>query len=105
LVPIDDSIAENPETVQVTLTLGPGYTVDMPAGATVNVADNDSGGVSGGGTTVSVAVHDGAAAEAGPHGGSFTITRTGNPSPSLSVGGTEGVLPATPQGLNHRESA
>jgi hypothetical protein len=41
VTPIDDTSAEGPETVILTLTTGPGYTVGTPATDTVTIADND----------------------------------------------------------------
>jgi hypothetical protein len=38
---IDDALSEGDETVTITLTANPAYTVGVPASATITIADND----------------------------------------------------------------
>ncbi|RPI62696.1 MAG: hypothetical protein EHM48_03680, partial [Planctomycetaceae bacterium] len=45
VTPIDDTTTESTETVILTLSSGSGYSVGSPSAATVNITDNDSGGV------------------------------------------------------------
>lgn len=87
VAPINDSLVESNETVQVTLGTGSGYNVGGASTATVTIADNDVL------PTLTIVASDDTAAEAGSATGAFTITRSGAEvaSPltvSLSVGGT-----------------
>ncbi len=78
ITPIDDTEVEGSETVALTLAAGAGYTVGSPAGDVVTIADNDT-------PTVTLAVTDGTATEAGQTPGEFTVTRTGPTSGDLTV--------------------
>lgn len=42
VIPVDDTAAEDPETVVLTLSVDPAYEVGSPASATVTIADNDT---------------------------------------------------------------
>jgi Calx-beta domain len=77
VTPIDDTAVEVDESVTVTLTAGTGYTVGLFSVATVQIADNDSG------TTVTIAATDQAAEPSDT--GTFTLTRTGSTTSSLTV--------------------
>jgi hypothetical protein len=77
VAPIDDSTSELTETVVVTLSADPEYTVGSPASATVNIADNDA-------ATVTIAATDPSAAEPSSPG-TFTVTRTGDTTADLVV--------------------
>src|SRR5262249_40689611 len=67
--PIDDAAPEPTESVVVTLAAGASYTVGSPSSATVSIADDEP--------VVSIEATDPSASEAGPDGGTFTVTRTG----------------------------
>ena len=87
VTPVDDSLPQGAQTVEVTLTSGTGYSVGAVSSATVNIADNDK--------VVSLSVPDANAAEGTPPDpGSFVITRQGDLSHDLTVnyavGGTAG---------------
>ncbi len=80
VTPIDDALAESTETVIVTLSANAAYTLGSPSTATVNIADNDSGGS---GSTVTVAATtDGAEPNTN---GRFTFTRTTPTTGALTV--------------------
>ncbi|NOT24909.1 MAG: hypothetical protein HOP16_02295, partial [Acidobacteria bacterium] len=71
ITPVNDTAFEGPETVVLTVTtVAPGYLVGAASAATVTIADNDL-------PQVTIAVTDGTASEAGPDGGSVTLTRSG----------------------------
>ena len=76
--PFDDMSHEDGEGVTITVTAGDAYIIGSPAAATVTITDNDL-------PSVSVTAVDGAASETGPDPGSFTITRTGSTTASLTV--------------------
>ena len=75
--PIDDPMAEGSETVVLTLTAGPGYTVTTPNTATVLVVDDEP--------AVSILADDASAAEPGSNTGSFLFSRTGNTNLPLTI--------------------
>ena len=68
VAPIDDALAEGPESVVASLAAGP-YRVLSPWTASLTIADNEP--------TVSLTATDPSAAEAGPDAGTFTVTRNG----------------------------
>lgn len=85
VVPIDDTLMENTETVIVTLTSNPSYILgpidcveDCYIEATITIADDDK-------PTVTIAATDANAAEPGTDTGQFTITRTGSTASALTV--------------------
>ncbi len=41
IIPVDDAIAEGPETVVLTISISPNYVIGTPGSATVTIADND----------------------------------------------------------------
>ena len=67
VTPIDDSSAESNETVVLTLTSSPNYSIGASNSATVTIADNEA--------TVTVTSGDPNASEQGPDNGTFTFTR------------------------------
>ena len=78
LVPIDDAISEQPETVILTIATAAAYTVGSPASATVNLADNDTA------SAVTAEATDASAGEAGDPG-MITLRRAGSTAQQLSV--------------------
>ena len=88
--PIDDTAVEGNETVILTLSANPAYTVGSPNTATVTIADNDTAPP----PSVTVSASDATAAEAASDPGEFTISRTGSSTTPLTVrftlGGTAG---------------
>lgn len=79
VTPIDDSvIGEGDETVVATLTANAAYTVGSPSSATVTITDNDL-------ATVTIDATDPNASEIGPDSGTFTVSRTGTTTNSLTV--------------------
>ncbi len=77
IVPINDATVEGPETVTLTLIDGAGYDLGASISGTVTIADQPV-------PTISVAVVDDTASEAGDQG-LFRFTRTGDTTFSLSV--------------------
>ncbi|GGG54151.1 hypothetical protein GCM10011414_24880 [Croceivirga lutea] len=45
ITPVDDSVSEGPEDVQLTLAAGTGYSSGVSASATVTIADDDAAGI------------------------------------------------------------
>src|SRR5262249_3447645 len=80
VAPVDDTLVEGTETVQVTLIAPPGYVVDRPRSATVNLIDNDAGTRAAG---VEATARLAAEADEGP--GVFTLHRSGDLSAPLTV--------------------
>jgi hypothetical protein len=78
ITPIDDGLFEGPETVVLTLSANPAYSIGAPGAATVTIADDEL-------PVVTIAATDDAASEAGPASGTFTITRTGPTTNPLTV--------------------
>ncbi|MEW6303487.1 MAG: Calx-beta domain-containing protein [Verrucomicrobiota bacterium] len=83
ITPVDDSEVEGEETVIVTLVDGPGYAVGSANSATVTIADNDTAPPPT--PTITVVASDAAAAEAGANTGTFTVSRSGSTTASLTV--------------------
>jgi len=77
IVPINDATVEGPETVTLTLINGAGYNLGASISGTVTIADQPV-------PTISVAVVDDTASEAGDQG-LFRFTRAGDTAFSLSV--------------------
>ena len=75
---IDDAIYEGSETVVVTLTANPAYTIGAPSSATLTIADDDK-------PVVSIVATDAVAAEAGLDTGTFTVSRDGTTTAPLTV--------------------
>jgi Ca2+-binding RTX toxin-like protein len=82
VTPIDDTVAEAPETAILTLTSGTGYSLGTTTSATVNIADNEI-------PLITLAATDASAAETAtgvtPNPGTFTLTRLGNLASALTV--------------------
>jgi Calx-beta domain-containing protein len=78
VTPTDDTTVESSETVLVTLRDSVRYTIGTPSNATVIITDDDVL------PTVTVAATDAAAAEPSSSG-TFTVTRTGSTTTSLTV--------------------
>ena len=74
--PIDDTLMEGTETVVVTLSSGPVYTIGSPSSATVRIISDER---------VTIAARDATATEAGPTTGAFRVSRTGSTASSLTV--------------------
>jgi len=68
VTPLNNSSAENDETVILTLSSRDTYLVGAPSAATVTIADDDS-------AVVTVAATDSSAGEWGANPGAFTVTR------------------------------
>jgi large repetitive protein len=81
VVPLEDGLVEGAETVTLTLSPNPVYTVGSPAAATVTIADNDEPPPL---PTVTVIAADANAAEL-DNAGSFAVHRTGSTASSLTV--------------------
>ncbi len=77
VTPVNDALAECPETVVLTLSANPSYAVGTPGSGTVTIADNDS--------QVTITATDSAASEPGTNTGAFTISRTGCTTVPLTV--------------------
>jgi hypothetical protein len=75
---VDDSIVECPETVVLTLTADPSYTIGSPSTATVTILDHDL-------PTVKVTVSDARASERKRRSGEFQISRSGCQDEALTV--------------------
>ncbi|MEW6302831.1 MAG: S8 family serine peptidase [Verrucomicrobiota bacterium] len=90
VMPVDDATLEGDEMVTLTLSADAAYTVGTPGSANVTIADNDQPPPL---PTVTVTATDTNASESGD-AGSFTVSRTGSTSSSLTVkyflGGTAG---------------
>jgi hypothetical protein len=79
IVPVDDTEAEGPETVVLTIAPDAAYVVGAAGSAVVTIADNEVP------PEVSIAATDAAAAEAGADVGTFTVSRTGETAADLVV--------------------
>ena len=77
LTPIDDALAEGPETATLTIQANAAYTIGTGA-ATVTISDNDL-------PAITVSAGDASASEAGPDTGSYTFNRTGPTTAALTV--------------------
>jgi hypothetical protein len=82
VTPIDNALVEPNETVVVTLNAAATYTVGAPSNATVTISDDEP--------TITLAVTDGSASEAGSDPGVFTVTRNMNFAAALTVHYTVG---------------
>jgi hypothetical protein len=89
VLPSPDFLTEGAETVTLSLAADPGYELGSTTTATVNIADVPP-------PTLSVAVTDAAATEAGNNTGALTISRSGARTAALSVSYTLSGT-ATPQ--------
>lgn len=76
---IDDSVVESSETLIVTLTNNPAYSIVTPGSATVTISDDDVLPV------VTVIATDSSASEDPGNSGEFTFYRVGNASAALTV--------------------
>lgn len=87
VTPLDDSDVEGNETVIVNLSVGDGYVVGSPSGATVTITDDDTAT-----PIASIEATDGTATESGTTTGTFTVTlsepSTGTTTVNYNVGGT-----------------
>jgi len=79
VTPIDDALVEGPETVILTLSSTATYTVGTASSATVTINDNDAAPLP------AVTITASANAAEPSTAGSFTVTRTGPTTASLSV--------------------
>lgn len=79
VIPLDDTLLEQPETVTVTLTGTSKYKLGSPKTGNVKIIDNETLPV------VTISATDASANEAGPDSGTFTISRTGDTSQRLDV--------------------
>ena len=77
MVPVNDSLVEGPQTVDVVLVDGPDYDLGASTSATITIADQPV-------PVVSIDVIDGSASEAGDTG-TFRFTRTGDTTFGLSI--------------------
>ncbi|MBL9134505.1 MAG: S8 family serine peptidase, partial [Verrucomicrobiales bacterium] len=77
ITPVDDALAEGPETVVVTLAPGTGYAIGSPSSATVTLNDNDP-------PTITVVASDPDAGEPSDPG-RFTLQRTGPTTTTLTA--------------------
>src|SRR5262249_973843 len=73
------------ETVVVTLSADPAYTVGVDTSATITIADDDTPT-----SIVTISASDPNAAEAGPQAGALTVTRSGSTTAPLLVSYTVG---------------
>ena len=78
ITPVDDSVLEDSESVVLTLLEGDAYDVGTESTATVTIADNDP-------PAVTIDATDPDAAEVGGDSGTFTVSRTGPTTSSLTV--------------------
>lgn len=87
VVPKSDSLTEGSETVVCTISAGTGYQLGSSTVATVTIADAATPPPPPPPTlpSVTISATDASASEAGPDNGTFTITRSGSTSASLTV--------------------
>ncbi|WP_413176349.1 Calx-beta domain-containing protein [Anabaena azotica] len=82
VIPTDDTLLENNETVILTLASSTNYNLGTAKAATVTIVDNDT-------PTITISANDASAGETlttqTPNPGQFTITRTGNLNVPLTV--------------------
>ncbi|MCM3901685.1 MAG: PKD domain-containing protein [Pyrinomonadaceae bacterium] len=78
ITPVDDNVLEDSESIVLTLLEGDDYDVGTEGTATVTIADNDP-------PAVSIDATDPDAAEVGGDSGTFTVSRTGPTTSSLTV--------------------
>jgi hypothetical protein len=75
---VNDTVAENDESVVLTITADAGYSVGAADNATVLIIDNEK-------PLVSIVATDAIASEPGTNKGTFTITRVGTTAAALTV--------------------
>jgi hypothetical protein len=78
VTPVQDTTNEGSETVILTISANPAYTVGSPNAATVTLADDDR-------STVTIAAVDAEASESPGNTATFTLTRTAPTTGTLSV--------------------
>lgn len=78
ITPVDDSVLEDGESVLLTLLEGDAYDLGTESTATVTIADNDP-------PAVTIDATDPDATEVGGDSGTFTVSRTGPTTSSLTV--------------------
>jgi PKD repeat protein len=78
IMPVDDNLPEDRETVVLTLASNGWYKIGSPYTATVYISDNDL-------PTVSIVAADDNASETGPKNGRFTVTRNSTQISPLNV--------------------
>ena len=78
MTPIDDSVIEDPETIQLTVTSGTGYILGAPITATITIDDNDL-------PTANIFPTDADATETSGNTGLFTVTLSGAVSRNTTV--------------------
>ncbi|MEK7856713.1 MAG: Calx-beta domain-containing protein, partial [Acidobacteriota bacterium] len=83
VTPNDNQIAENNETVTLTLAAGTGYATFSPTSGTVTIIDDDP-------ALVSLATNDANSSEPGTDTGRFTVSRVGNTLAALDINYTIG---------------
>jgi hypothetical protein len=81
--PIDDKVFEGSETVILTLSSNPSYTVGSPNSATVTIADNDQAPTEP--PVVTLIAPDILASEPGTDTATLTVSHTGSQAASLTV--------------------
>jgi len=88
IYPIDDTLVEADETINLTLVSGAGYAIGNPSSASVTLQSDDVATAG-----VSITANDATATELGTTTGQFTVTRTGGSfsfalTVNLSIGGS-----------------
>ena len=83
---MDDAEIEADETVVATVAADAAYAVGTPASGTVTITSDDQQAL----PVVSLVASDATATEAGPTGGAFTVSRSGETSAALTVTYTVG---------------
>jgi PKD repeat protein len=78
IMPLDDSLPEDRESVMLTITSNGWYKIGSPYSATLYIADNDL-------PTVTIVAVDDNASETGPSKGRFSVTRNSTQSSPLIV--------------------
>jgi hypothetical protein len=78
IITLEDSIAETDETLVLTIATGLGYAIATPNTGTVKIQDNEP-------ATLTVVATDSAASEPGTNTGTFTVTRLGSKSASITA--------------------
>jgi hypothetical protein len=94
VTPIDDSLSEGDETVQLTLVPGEGYALGVPSTAIMTIADNDGAPPAQPGTIqLSASAYQGAEGQGSVQ---VTATRTGGTSGQVTVSYNTGPSSASP---------
>jgi hypothetical protein len=86
VLPVDDVAEEGDETVTITLSASPAYTIDAPS-AQATIGDSDR--------VVTLQATDSSANETGADPGTFTVTRTGSSVNALTVNFSQSRTTAT----------